>query len=88
MADTQAADPAAAGFACGRIWLIGAGFLGVQVAFTLYSAFLPLMYREFFNSDVGCRSCWWLSRSPRPVSGPRGSHTVSSTDLGATITKP
>ena len=52
MADTQATEPAAEGFAYGRIWLIGAGFLGVQVAFTLYNAFLPLMYREFFDSTA------------------------------------
>jgi maltose/moltooligosaccharide transporter len=52
MTDTQAADPAAEGFAYGRIWLIGAGFLGVQVAFTLYNAFLPLLYREFFDSTA------------------------------------
>ena len=52
MTDTQAPDPAAEGFAYGRIWLIGAGFLGVQVAFTLYNAFLPLMYREFFDSTA------------------------------------
>lgn len=52
MTDTQAPDPAAEGFAYGRIWLIGAGFLGVQVAFTLYNAFLPLLYREFFDSTA------------------------------------
>ncbi|MCA1782075.1 MAG: MFS transporter [Intrasporangiaceae bacterium] len=52
MTDTQAAAQAGEGFAYGRIWLIGAGFLGVQVAFTLYNAFLPLMYREFFDSTA------------------------------------
>ena len=39
-------------FGYGRIWLIGAGFLGVQVAFTTYNAFLPLMYREFFETRL------------------------------------
>ncbi len=37
-------------FSYRRIWLIGFGFLGVQLAFTTYNAFLPLMYREFFDS--------------------------------------
>ncbi len=50
MPESQAGTEAEERFAYGRIWLIGAGFLGVQVAFTLYNAFLPLMYREFFDS--------------------------------------
>ncbi len=37
-------------FTYGKIWWIGFGFLGVQLAFTTYNAFLPLMYREFFDS--------------------------------------
>lgn len=37
-------------FSYARIWWIGFGFLGVQLAFTSYNAFLPLMYREFFDS--------------------------------------
>ncbi len=37
-------------FSYRQIWLIGFGFLGVQLAFTTYNAFLPLMYREFFDS--------------------------------------
>jgi len=32
------------------IWWIGFGFLGVQLVFTTYNAFLPLMYRSFFES--------------------------------------
>ncbi|RQD71839.1 MAG: MFS transporter [Tindallia sp. MSAO_Bac2] len=39
-----------ADFSYAKIWWIGFGFLGVQLAFTTYNAFLPLMYREFFNS--------------------------------------
>ncbi len=35
-------------FSYAKIWWIGFGFLGVQLAFTTYNAFLPLMYREFF----------------------------------------
>ncbi len=38
------------GFRYRKIWWLGFGFLGVQVAFTLYNAFLPLMYREFIES--------------------------------------
>ncbi len=38
------------GFSYAKIWWIGFGFLGVQLAFTTYNAFLPLMYREFFAS--------------------------------------
>ena len=37
-------------FSYATIWWIGFGFLGVQLAFTTYNAFLPLMYREFFDS--------------------------------------
>jgi len=37
-------------FTYAKIWWIGFGFLGVQMAFTSYNAFLPLMYREFFAS--------------------------------------
>ncbi len=37
-------------FSYARIWWVGFGFLGVQVAFTTYNAFLPLMYREFIDS--------------------------------------
>lgn len=37
-------------FSYKTIWWIGFGFLGVQLAFTTYNAFLPLMYREFFQT--------------------------------------
>ncbi len=37
-------------FSYAKIWWVGFGFLGVQLAFTTYNAFLPLMYREFFDS--------------------------------------
>ncbi len=37
-------------FSYAKIWWIGFGFLGVQVAFTTYNAFLPLMYRHFIES--------------------------------------
>ncbi len=37
-------------FSYAKIWWIGFGFLGVQLAFTTYNAFLPLMYREFLDS--------------------------------------
>ncbi len=37
-------------FSYAKIWWIGFGFLGVQLAFTTYNAFLPLMYRAFFDS--------------------------------------
>ncbi|MTI96200.1 MAG: SLC45 family MFS transporter [Firmicutes bacterium] len=37
-------------FSYAKIWWIGFGFLGVQLAFTAYNGFLPLMYREFFDS--------------------------------------
>ncbi len=38
------------GFSYAKIWWIGFGFLGVQLAFTTYNAFLPLMYRNFIES--------------------------------------
>jgi len=37
-------------FSYAKIWWIGFGFLGVQLAFTTYNSFLPLMYREFIES--------------------------------------
>ncbi len=37
-------------FSYTKIWWIGFGFLGVQLAFTTYNAFLPLMYRAFIES--------------------------------------
>lgn len=37
-------------FSYAKIWWIGFGFLGVQMLFTTYNAFLPLMYREFIES--------------------------------------
>ncbi len=37
-------------FSYARVWWIGFGFLGVQLAFTTYNAFLPLMYRHFIES--------------------------------------
>lgn len=56
--DASSADGAAAGDANGvdtrelytKITLIGFGFLGVQLAFTTYNAFLPLLYEEFLDS--------------------------------------
>ncbi len=36
-------------FSYGKIWWIGFGFLGVMLAFTLYNAFVPLMYAEFLD---------------------------------------
>lgn len=38
------------GFSYGRIWWLGVGFLGIQAAFAIYNAFLPLLYREFIAS--------------------------------------
>jgi len=35
-----------------QIWWIGFGFLGVMLAFTLYNAFVPLMYEQFLSSRV------------------------------------
>ncbi len=37
-------------FSYGRIWWLAVGFLGVQLAFATYNAFLPLLYRGFFDS--------------------------------------
>ncbi len=37
-------------FSYRQIWWIGFGFLGVQIAFTLYNAFVPLMYEQFLSS--------------------------------------
>jgi MFS family permease len=37
-------------FAYGRIWWLGVGFLGIQLAFAVYNSFLPLLYREFLDS--------------------------------------
>lgn len=39
-----------AAFSYGRIWWLAVGFLGVQLAFATYNAFLPLLYRPFFDS--------------------------------------
>lgn len=38
------------GFSYRQLWWIGAGFLGVMLAFSTYNAFLPIMYAEFFTS--------------------------------------
>ena len=35
-----------------QIWWIGFGFLGVMLTFTLYNAFVPLMYEQFLSSRV------------------------------------
>lgn len=37
-------------FSYAKIWWIGFGFLGVQLVFTLYNVFLPLMYENFIDS--------------------------------------
>jgi maltose/moltooligosaccharide transporter len=37
-------------FSYRQIWWIGFGFLGVQLVFTTYNAFLPIMYDAFFES--------------------------------------
>jgi len=37
-------------FSFSRIWWLAVGFLGVQLAFATYNAFLPLLYRDFFDS--------------------------------------
>ena len=50
-AEANSAEPTAS-FSYLQIWLIGAGFLGVQVVFTTYNAFLPLLYREFLDSRL------------------------------------
>lgn len=45
------ADPAASTpFSYRRIWWLAVGFLGVQLAFATYNAFLPLLYRDFFDA--------------------------------------
>ena len=38
------------GFGYAQIWWIGAGFLGVMLAFSAYNAFVPIMYAEFIGS--------------------------------------
>lgn len=46
-------DPASAvsdTFTYRRIWWLGIGFLGIQLAFAVYNAFLPLLYRGFIDS--------------------------------------
>ncbi|MCC5950141.1 MAG: MFS transporter [Nitriliruptoraceae bacterium] len=47
-------DPAVAttqdDFRYGQIWWIGFGFLGVMLGFSLYNAFVPIMYAEFIDS--------------------------------------
>ncbi len=48
--ETNNSDVNAQKFSYAKIWWIGFGFLGVQIAFTTYNAFLPLMYREFIES--------------------------------------
>ncbi len=50
-AEARSTEPSAS-FSYLQIWLIGAGFLGVQVVFTTYNAFLPLLYREFLDSRL------------------------------------
>ncbi len=50
---TDASTPSANGqerFSYRQIWWIGFGFLGVQLVFTTYNAFLPIMYDAFFDS--------------------------------------
>lgn len=37
-------------FSYAQIWWIGFGFLGVMLTFTLYNAFVPIMYEEFLSS--------------------------------------
>ena len=39
-------------FSYAKIWWIGFGFLGVQLAFTTYNGYLPLMYNSFFDSKT------------------------------------
>ncbi len=46
----SAAEQQPAKFSYSKIWWIGFGFLGVQLANTTYNSFLPLMYREFIDS--------------------------------------
>ncbi len=52
MSTSAAGEATPARFSWLQIWLIGAGFLGVQVVFTTYNAFLPLLYREFLDSRL------------------------------------
>ncbi len=49
-ADNEASQEQEKRFSFAQIWWIGFGFLGVQMVFTTYNAFLPLMYRNFFES--------------------------------------
>ncbi len=37
-------------FSYKKIWWVGFGFLGVQLVFSAYNVFLPLMYRPYFDS--------------------------------------
>lgn len=39
-------------FSYRAIWWLGIGFLGIQLAFAIYNAFLPLLYREFISSNA------------------------------------
>jgi len=39
-------------FSYATIWWIGFGFLGVQLAFTTYNGYLPIMYNSFFDSKT------------------------------------
>ncbi len=48
--DAQDGEQGEEKFSYAKIWWIGFGFLGVQLAFTTYNAFLPLMYRAFIES--------------------------------------
>ncbi len=48
--DAQDGEQGKEKFSYAKIWWIGFGFLGVQLAFTTYNAFLPLMYRAFIES--------------------------------------
>ena len=49
-AGCQPPDEAGGRFSFGRIWWLGIGILGVQLAFAVYNAFLPLLYRDFLDS--------------------------------------
>lgn len=42
-----AEDPS---FSYRQVWWLGVGFLGIQLAFATYNAFLPLLYRESIES--------------------------------------
>lgn len=48
MTATPSARPAP--FSYATIWWLGFGFLGVQLVFTHYNAFLPILYREHLDS--------------------------------------